>query len=450
MSDLTLRFIQLDLIMLATALLAALACALLGNFLILRRQALLGDAISHAVLPGLVIAFVLSGSRASLPMFIGAAVAGVGAALLIELLRRLAKLEYGASMAVVFTIFFALGVLVLERMHASGIDLDTDCVLMGQLEVIALPWFDAAPRSWAGLFTTQALAAVPRQTWTLAIVLVTSTIFIALFYKELRLSSFDPDMSTMLGFNASIMHAMLMLMVAAAVVASFEAAGSILVIAMLVCPPATARMLTDRLHAQIALSLIAATATAILGYVLAAFGPRWAGLDGAVSIAGMMAVVSGLLLALAIVLSPTHGALARLLRQVRHDVRIAREDLLAMLFRAEELEEPSLPRRAARAVAGPIISRLALGRALRRAEINRRRARLALTDTGRDTARSVVRSHRLWEAWLVDNLGLRADHVHEPATRLEHLRRRGQRLAPPREDRTLDPHQRPIPPSAGP
>src|SRR3546814_19522935 len=130
----TAEFLQLDFPAVATATLAAVCCALLGNFLVLRRQSLMGDAISHAVLPGIVVGFVVAGTRSPLPMIVGATAAAVLAAVLIELVRRLGRIEAGASMGVVFTVMFAFGVLLLEQAAARSVDLDADCVLYGSSE----------------------------------------------------------------------------------------------------------------------------------------------------------------------------------------------------------------------------------------------------------------------------------------------------------------------------
>jgi len=130
-----------DLFPLAAGVLAALGCGLLGNFLVLRRLSLMGDAISHSVLPGLVIAFLVTSSRGSLAMFIGATVAGLATVVLVEAVKRLGRVESGAAMGVVFSVLFALGVLLIEVASARGVDLDADCVLHGQLETLV--WFSA-------------------------------------------------------------------------------------------------------------------------------------------------------------------------------------------------------------------------------------------------------------------------------------------------------------------
>lgn len=307
MSDAWYQFVSQDLPAMLTGTFAVLACGVLGNFLLLRRLALLGDAISHSVLPGLVGGFLLAGSRGRLPMFAGAAGAGLAAVVLVELVRRLARLESGAAMGVVFTVFFALGVVLIERAHARGVDLDPDCVLHGMLEAVF--WFP--PRQWDQLLSPATLALVPRELWTTGAVAGIAALFVTLFFKELRVATFDPELATALGFNARTLHLVLMLLVAAAVVAAFEAVGAILVVAMLVCPPAIARLLTDRLAAQVWMSALVSVVIGVGGYALAGWVmPRI--LNGPdLNAAGMMATLAGVLLLAALLFSPRYGWLTR-------------------------------------------------------------------------------------------------------------------------------------------
>jgi manganese/zinc/iron transport system permease protein len=408
-------FLSTDLPALLAATFAAVSCALLGNFLVLRRQSLMGDAISHAVLPGLVAAFLIAGTRSAWPMFVGAALAGVVTVVLVELVRRLGRVEPGAAMGVVFSIMFALGVVLLERAAARHVDLDADCVLYGQLELIF--WFP--PNTWSDLLTLDTLSQFPRQPTTLAVVTFLTIALVTLLFKELRLAAFDPDLATSLGFSATVLHFILMLFVAGAVVASFEAVGSILVVAMLICPAATARLLTDRLLPQVLVSVLAALISALGGYALAATAPTWLGTPKALSAAGMITTVSGVLLTAAIFFSPTHGVLAKRLRHVRLAITIAREDLLATLYRLEEANQPP-PAAAQSSVLSP--QSFALRLALRNHEIEQTPSgALRLTETGRDAARRLIRTHRLWETYLVEAANLRPDHVHDTAETLEHL-----------------------------
>ncbi len=441
------QFVSLDLPPMLAGTLAALCCGLLGNFLVLRRLSLMGDAVAHSVLPGIVVAFLIAGMRESLPMFIGAAASGLVAAALIEVVRRYGRVETGAAMGVVFTVLFALGVLLIERAAARHVDLDADCVLHGQLETLF--WFPSEDSS--EFWSLRTLAALPRQVWTLALVTLIAIVFISAFFKELRLAAFDPALASSLGFGAGVMHFALMAMVAAAAVASFEAVGSILVIAMFVCPAATARLLTDRLLPQILVSAVAAVLSGVGGYVLAAFGPEWIGMSNAVNAAGMMTVVSGLLLVAAALFGPRHGLLARRLRQARLARSIAHEDMLGLLYRAEELRGPGTtvaPADIRRAIDAGGATRRALSDARRAGEVVHTPDGVRLADPGRARARSLVRSHRLWETYLVNVMGLRPDHVHATAMDLEHVTDAAMatRLAE-RSGEGHDPHDRPIPPA---
>ncbi|GIW74295.1 MAG: manganese ABC transporter permease [Phycisphaerales bacterium] len=426
----------LDLFPLAAAVLSAICCGLLGNFLVLRRLSLMGDAMSHSVLPGLVVAFMLTGSRAAPVMFAGAAAAGLVTVLLVELVKRLGRLEPGAAMGVVFSVMFALGVLLIERV-ARNTDLDAECVLHGQLETLI---FDG-PMRWGSLRWSAVLEHAPPAVWTLALTAALCLAVVALLYKELRLAAFDPQLASALGFNATGLHVLLMVLVAAAVVASFEAVGSILVIAMLIVPAATARLLTDRLITQLLVSLAVAVASAVLGYVGATAVPQALG-AGPVNAAGAIAVVLGVMLALAAAFSPSHGVLAGAIRRMRMARRIALDDLLAELYRLEERaagppasSEPSADGSAMDLPAGVLARARAMGLV--------RKDGLALTEPGRRKAQELVRRHRLWEAYLVQRAGLPPDHVHDPAQRLEHI----EQAQPPQHEPT-DPHGRAIPPKA--
>jgi manganese/zinc/iron transport system permease protein len=288
-------------------MLACFSCALVGNYLVLRRQSLLGDAISHAILPGLVIAFLLSGARSGWPVLLGAVLAALTAGFLIEAVRRLGRLENGAAMGVVFTIMFAGGVVLLERGRARTVHIDAEAVLYGQIEDIL--WL--APTTWASLADPSVWAALPIEVVTLAAVAVVCLAVVLVFYKELAITTFDPALATTLGIPAALFHYGLILLVAVVAVAAFEAVGSILVVAMLVCPAATARLLTDRLSLQIVLSTVLGVIAGAGGYVLAAFGPAWFGGTGSLSAAGMIAAVTGALLLLAILFAPQHGLFGR-------------------------------------------------------------------------------------------------------------------------------------------
>jgi manganese/zinc/iron transport system permease protein len=299
-------FVMLSLAPLLIGIFAALACALPGNFLLLRRQALIGDAISHVVLPGIVMAFLLTGMVAAVPMMLGAGAAALVSVVLIEAIRRLGRIEPGAAMGVVFTAMFAGGVLLLEQSAASGVHLDVQHALYGNLE--SLIWLDGT--GWGALLDPEALRGLPPELGRMAAVLLAVALFTAVFWRALVIATFDEGFARTLGLPVRALSLALVAVAAMAAVAAFDAVGSIIVIAMFICPPAAARLMTDRMGGQVAWSAGFATLSAVLGYVLAGYGPIWLGYESAVSAAGMIATVSGILLALAALFGPRRRGVA--------------------------------------------------------------------------------------------------------------------------------------------
>jgi manganese/zinc/iron transport system permease protein len=384
-----------------TGMLVNVSGALLGNYLVLRKMSLMGDAISHAVLPGLAISFVVVQSRSPWAMLIGALIAGLLTVLFTELIRNYAKVPEDSAMGVVFTSLFALGVVVIAKV-ASQVDLDPGCVLYGILESAALDTVMLGPLE------------IPRIALTMGIMTAAIIAFVLIFWKELKIVSFDPGLATTLGIHAGLVHYLLMAMVAAFTVAAFEAVGSILVVAMLIVPSATAYLLTDRLH------WMAVIASAV-GIGSAYFG-RMAAWHYETSVAGMMAVVAGIFFALAVVFAPKYGYLVKLVFQARMSLRIVREDAMAMLFRWQELSNQAMPRSdAIKALGGGWSVRIALRQLFGRGFVSADAVGLSLTEPGRADAVTIIRGHRLWETYLAKNLKLPADHLHEPAHRMEHF-----------------------------
>jgi manganese/zinc/iron transport system permease protein len=294
------EFVQFSLTPILIGTLAAIACALPGNFLILRRQALIGDAISHVVLPGIVVAFLVTGTVGAIPMLIGAGGAALVAVILIEAIRRLGGIEPGAAMGVVFTALFAGGVLLLEQTDTSQVHLDVEHALMGNLETLV--WFRA--EGWQSLTDPAALAHLPPELGRMAVTAALISVLTLVFWRPLKLSTFDEGFARAMGLPVSAIGLALVIAAAVAAVAAFDAVGSIIVIAMFICPPAAARLMTNSLVVQVWLSVGLATLSAVLGYVLAGYGPIWLGYADAVSAAGMIATVSGLILGLACLLGP--------------------------------------------------------------------------------------------------------------------------------------------------
>jgi len=269
-----------------TGALCAMACALPGCFLVLRRMSMMGDAISHAVLPGLAIAFLVTGQRASVPMFLGAVVAGLLTALFTQWIHRSAKVDEGAAMGVVFTTLFAIGLVLIVK-AADQVDLDPGCVLYGAIELTPLDTLNLLGME------------IPRAALINGSVLILNLLIIALLFKELRLACFDPGLAASLGFSPGFLHYLLMSMVAVTTVAAFESVGSIIVIAMLIVPAATAQLLTRRLLPMLLVSALLAAAAAVLGHAGAIWLPLLAGFPPT-STAGTMAFASGILFLVAV------------------------------------------------------------------------------------------------------------------------------------------------------
>lgn len=276
-----------------TAMLSAIACALPGCFLVLRRMSMMGDAISHAVLPGLALAFLLTHSRDSLTMFAGAAVVGVLTAVFVEAVHRHGQVEESAAMGVVFTSLFALGLVLLVR-GADQVDLDAGCVLYGAMELVPLDTVDVMG------------ADIPRAVLKMAAVVLFNAVFLGALFKELAISTFDPALSDTVGISSKVMNLALMAVVAITAVAAFESVGSILVIAMLIVPAATAQLLTQRLANLVGVAVLVAALSAWLGHLGAISLPPLVGFEDT-NTAGMMAVASGALFFIAVLVSSWRG-----------------------------------------------------------------------------------------------------------------------------------------------
>lgn len=265
-----------------TGALIAISCGLLGSFLMLRKMAMTGDAISHAVLPGIVIAFLISGSREGLSMIIGAGLFGVIATVLIEYLVTKVRLQADASIGVTFTFLFAVGI-ILITLFAGQVDLDQDCVLYGEIAYVPIDLWITSNQTNMG----------PRVMYLAIINLILVVAFILLFFKELKLSTFDRQFAATIGLSTTAVNYGLMGMVSYTTVSSFEAVGAILVVAFLAVPPAIAYLWTKKLKKMLMLTVLVGIATAFLGYYLAYYINS--------SIAGAMASVAGLMLLMSII-----------------------------------------------------------------------------------------------------------------------------------------------------
>ncbi len=292
----SIAFLQIDSDRVVVALVGsfvATSCALVGSFLVLRKMAMLGDAISHAVLPGIAIAFLMTGDRSPLPMILGAGSLGVVTVFLVGLLNRTRCLREDASIGVTFPALFAVGVILMSR-YLDQVHLDVDCVLSGEIGLAPIDPLLIGGRDYG-----------PKALWVTGTVCLLNAALILLCYKELKIASFDPSLAAALGISPVVVHYVLMSAVSVTVVSSFEAVGAILVVAMLVVPPATAYLLTDRLARMLILAVGLGVTSAIGGYAFAAWTDS--------SIAGAMAATAGALFVIALIFSPKYGVVARLL-----------------------------------------------------------------------------------------------------------------------------------------
>ena len=296
---------------LLTAIFAGASCSLVGVFLVLRRMAMMADAISHAILPGLVAAYVLANGPNLLAGIAGASAAGLLTVVLVEALQRSGRVKSDGAIGIVFPALFAIGTLAISRWFAN-VHLDADAILYGE---IAFAPFDRLIIAGYDLGSQPLIVLVALTAINFALLL--------LFFKELKLATFDPGLAAALGFSPALIHYGLMAGVSATTVGGFAAVGAILVVALMIVPAATAYLLTDRLGWMVAIAVAVGAGSGVVGYQIA-----WA-LD--VSISGMIAVVMGAAFGLAATFSPSHGIVARAIRRGRQRDRFAADVLLLHL-----------------------------------------------------------------------------------------------------------------------
>ena len=302
-------------VILLTGVMCAAACSMLGTFLVLRRMAMMADAISHAILPGLVFGYWLSNSSNLITGTIGATLAALLTVTLVEALSRTRRADAGSAMGIIFPAMFALGVVLVSRFFAN-VHLDADAILMGNIEFSVFDRLFIGEQDYG-----------PLSLWIMGTLLVINSIFLLLFYKELKLSTFDPALAAAIGFSPVVIQYALMTVVSVTTVGAFTAVGAILVIALIIVPAATAYLLTDSLPKMIVLSVMIGAGSAALGYAFA----RWQDL----SVSGSMAAATGVLFLLALLLSPSQGAIARMRRRERNARRFAVDLLVVHLLTHE-------------------------------------------------------------------------------------------------------------------
>ena len=290
-----------DLAILLTAGLVATASGLLGPFLVLRRQALMSDAVSHAVLPGIVLVFILFGTRAPVPVIVGAAAFAVICVLAIDGLRATGLVRADAAIGLVFPALFSIGVIGITG-FASGAHIDLDATIYGEIAF--------SPFRTVDLFGAEIARSIP----LLGAVALANLALLVVLWKELKATTFDPEFARTAGFSPRLLSRLLLIAVAVTAVVSFESVGAILVVTMLIVPAATARLVTDRLLPMVVTTIAVGWIAAVGGYQSAT------ALDA--SIAGAMGVVASICFALALLASPHHGLIAMAARRHRARARI--------------------------------------------------------------------------------------------------------------------------------
>lgn len=287
-------FANIALMIILTGALVGCASTLVGTFLVLRGNSMLSDAISHSIIFGIVIVWLLTGAGSGLFQIVGAALTGVLTVLLTEMLFSTGRVKYDAAIGLVFPALFSVGVLLLN-LYARDVHIDQHTVLLGEIGFI---WLDTIPL--LGQEIPQALV-------TMSVMTLVNLLFVTLLYKELKITTFDPALAAALGFAPGVIFYALLFLTSATAVAAFDAVGAVLFIAFVIVPPSAAYLLTDRLWVMLALGATISITSSIGGYVLA--------VSLNVSIGGMMAVMTGIFLALAFLFGPRHGIIARLHRQ---------------------------------------------------------------------------------------------------------------------------------------
>lgn len=384
--------------------LVSVTLALIGCFLVVRGMSLLGDALSHAVLPGIVIGYLVGSSLSSPWILIGASAMGLAAAALVQGVQDHSRVKEDASLGIVFTTLFAAGVVMINQ-FASGTDLDPGCVLYGNIEYLIRdnPWPKIVP------------------------MMVVSGLVIAgllIFYRRILLCTFDPSLAVSLGISAAVTHYAMMGTLSVAVVASFESVGAILAVALLVMPGATARLWTDRMSVMLLLSAAHALLSTLVGYWLSnSFGPLRA-FEGTSTAGAICTAGFGIFLA-SWVFGPK-GIYRAAFSRVTLRRTIAVENVLKTI---DELGTRAGVPGAAPVPAVSVVREMNVGgRAFRRALqrgvdsgwVRGADDGLFLTTAGAERSSRLRRAHDLWEQYLRDQVGLAADHVHDAAEWIEH------------------------------
>ena len=401
-----LRFVSLRDDVVRTALLGSvflgISCGLLGSFIVVRKLSLFGDTLSHAVLPGVAIGYLVAGEKDPWAIFIGATVAGLLGTVMVSLIKKTTHIKEDSSLGMVLAGFYGVGIVLMNRIQKlpTGTQSGLDKFLFGQ-----------------------AAALSPLEIWMIAGVAIAAIVFVLLFYRQFLLGSFDMGFARSLGLPAGVFHYLLMMLLAFTVVVSLQAVGAVLVSAMLVIPAASAYLLTDRMHRM----LILASGLGIFSGVLGAF---FSFLGNRLPTGPLMVLAASFIFTLSFLFSPRHGVVSRWRKRRGNERRIRNENTLKAVYQVRE----------ANGFSGDGVRISELAKRMNESEqlIQQRLADLVaigscdlkniegegcafLTPEGWLRACAVVRNHRLWELYLTNQAEYEPDHVHDDAEIIEHV-----------------------------
>lgn len=367
-----------------------IVCGILGCFIVLRNMALIGDALSHAILPGVVVGFIIAG-HSILGFFMGSVVAGLIAAVLITLLQRNVKSKEDAAIGIVFTSMFALGVMGISYISKKeGVHLDMKDFLFGNV-----------------------LGIADQDLWLTFLITLFVVASVIAFYRYLFITTFQETIAQTMGISVSVIHYFLMLLLSFAVVASLQSVGVILVVAMLIIPASTAYLLTNRLKKMLVIAALMGWGSTVLGLVIAILIETTPG--------PAMTVTSAMLYLVAVVFAPEKGLISKYYIKQGKRMKVMQEDALKQMVKLHEAGQLSLINLQERLDMTAVQFKRIVNTLQKKKLIKKSKHEFNLTKEGLKTAYRLIRAHRLWETYLVERVGLNKEQIHEDAEKYEHI-----------------------------
>lgn len=406
------------------SVLLAISSALVGCFTFLKKKALVGDAVAHAVLPGICLAFLLSGTKNPIYLITGAFLTGWLSLILIDVITRKSKIKEDTAIGLILSVFFGIGILLLTMIQHSG---------------------NAAQTGLDSFLFGKAAALIGQDLVIFSVISICLLLGVILFYKEFALISFDEDFAKSIGFPVKRLELVLTTLTVLAVVTGIQAVGVVLMAAMLITPAAAARFWTNRLNIMLLLAAIFGAFSGVSGAYISYVAPSMPTGPWIVMVISMIALTS-------FFIAPEKGILYKLIRQSKIKKRILTENILKLFYQLGEMDSNFEEQRnieqiqTKRPIKTPALLS-GLNRLTHQGFLRHQKGNWQLTDQGQKKGQRIVKLHRLWEVYLTKYLRIAPDHVHEDADNIEHI------LTPELEERleallqypTSDPHESVIP-----